>query len=184
MSDEERRVVPFVRAEVVAVREHEEDIKERCRLIWSTVAGRNAERTVRWLERHVDQDARDVTIPSARTVRHWARTEDWERRWLDDFAQMHGAMAFKLQMDWYAAQVGAVQDVLDVQAGLYDDDPMVGALHLKAAELPGRMAERNVVPFMPAAPAQESTDWDSLSLEEREAVMRETLQKRKKVQGG
>lgn len=180
MSSDDSRVVPFVRAEVVA-REYDEDVKERCRLIWSTVAGRNAERTLRWYIKNTEEG---TPAPTARTIRHWAQTEDWERRWLQDFQQFEGALAFKLAMDWYAAQLAGVQGVLDVQAGLFDDNPMAGALRLKAAELPARMAERKVVPLIPAAPAQESTDWDNLSLDEREAIMRDTLQKRKKAQGG
>jgi hypothetical protein len=66
-------------------------------------------------------------------------------------------------------------------AGEFDNLPMSGAARIKSAEITLRVLERcGMLALLPQPPVQEKTiDWDALTLEEREAFMREKLRERK-----
>jgi hypothetical protein len=75
----------------------------------------------------------------------------------------------------------AQKTLLDEMMGEFDDLTVSEAGRLNAAEITLRVSERaGLLAVLPQAPAQERTiDWDALTLEEKEAFMRDQLRTRK-----
>jgi hypothetical protein len=71
--------------------------------------------------------------------------------------------------------------LLDERMGEFDDLTVSKAGRLNAAEITLRVSERaGLLAVLPQAPAQARTiDWDALTLEEKEAFMRDQLRARK-----
>jgi hypothetical protein len=100
--------------------------------------------------RYQDEAEPDAPIPSARTIRtHFA-----------------------------AIQAG-LEILLLAGAGAFDDNPAAGMVRLKAVDIALRAVERGVFPLIPSPPQEARRDWSTLTLEEREAFMRDELQSRK-----
>ena len=155
------------------------EIMERAFELWSTIAGRSGARTVRLLR---DEYGEGIALPTPSTVNRWALDGAWGSRADADLQQSHGRAVYELQVGWLAGLRLAQGVLLDAMTGGLDDLPMSGAGRLKAAEITLRVLERcGMLALLPQAPAKEPTiDWDSLSLEEKEAYMRERLQARKR----
>lgn len=164
------RVVPD------AVIRYDDDVRETCYAIWSTVAYMSPARTARWFAR----ECQDVAhMPNADTIAYWARRDRWLERSQEDERRFHGQRLLRLQQKWFAAVEGSADVMLDAQAGAYDDNPAAGLVRMKAGELAIRAVERRVLPLMPPKPQAAPQELAELPLEEAESALRDQLQSRK-----
>jgi hypothetical protein len=171
-------VVPFVRGTPGV--ECPPEVKARAFVLWGTFAGGDAAATERLLQAEAENGE---VVPTARTIRRWAHDDNWAAQaaaaW-QNVATRDKAL-YDLQMAMINnAALGEVQK-RDVQTGAYDDQPMVGALRLKAAELSGRTVERVIAALrMPVPPDVAGEDDDEgLTRAEREARAGERMAQRK-----
>lgn len=180
--DDGRHLAPVrvIHGEVVGGRGYDDAVRERCYALWSTLAAMNARATARWYASEVEPGD---PAPTAETIRQWAIAGDWMARRADDYRRNHGQRLFDLQLRYFAIMEAHVEVMAQAQAGAWDDNPAAGIVRLKPGELAGRIIERGIVPLMPAVPQVESRDWERLSLEERESLMRGELQQRKGKSG-
>jgi hypothetical protein len=175
--DIERALVPVPQHAPERFEPWPDETRERCYELWSTLGGRDSART----ERLLTTELGGVPVPTASSIRRWVLDEAWAARADADLKRSHGRTLYELQVGWLAGLRLAQKTLLDGMAGEFDDLPMSGAARIKSAEITLRVLERcGMLALLPQAPAQEKTiNWDSLSLEEREAFMRQTLQARK-----
>jgi hypothetical protein len=153
------------------------EVMRRAYEVWSTIAGRSGARVVRVLAREYGEE---VALPTPSTVNRWASEEAWASRATADLHQSQGKSLYELQVAWLAAVQGAVDVILDAETGAYDGDPAAGAIRLKAAELAMRPVERGVISLVPSAPPpSELEDVSALSVEEREARIRNRVKETK-----
>jgi hypothetical protein len=174
----ELALVPVVQHAPAQFEAWPDDVRERCRELWSSVGNRNASR-VEWL--YAREVTEGVSVPAAATIRTWARADDWES-WANGELQRTLGKTFKqLQRTWLQALLLSQEVQLDILAGMYDDNPTAAAVKAKVAESVQRIiAQAGLLPSLPAAPADVAVDFDALSLEEQEAMMREALQTSKR----
>jgi hypothetical protein len=156
------------------------DIKRRAQELWATVAGRDSGAVVRLLAAEAEPDE---PLPSARTVRHWAQTENWSA-WSDGFwRETAGRTAYELQLQMLANFMLAQQVKREAMTGGYAGREAEGVLALKAAELSERLAQSGVLALHVPEPPQPAVDAARLPKDEQAALARETLVQRKKSHG-
>jgi hypothetical protein len=154
-----------------------EDIKERCRQLWSTIAFGSGARTVRLLGRELGEGA---ALPTPSTINRWAIEDAWKARAAASLEESGGRTLYELQMGWLAALQLAQQTVIDGMTGEFDDLPFGGAGRLKAAEITIRTIERSgLLAILPAAPKSRDVNWENLDTKQKEALAREIMQERK-----
>jgi hypothetical protein len=169
-------VSPPPARQLVPVVSFPDDVIEASFMFWSSVAGRNAEATRRRLEADSPTGA---AVPSARTIRGWAIARGWAERADAELRSRHSQRLYALQSQMFAAVEAGIETLLLAQAGAFDDDPMAGALRIKACDVALRAVERGVFPLMPPPPQVAERAWETMSREEREAYMRDSLHARK-----
>ena len=176
MSDDESSIVTFVPAPRSLA--YADDVQERCYAIWSTSAAMNAEATV---ARYAAEVGADVPVPHPTTVNRWVRDQDWHSRRNEDFERNHGERLYEMQMRKLMQFEASDDELSKVLAGLFDDNPMAGALRIKVRELIGREVERlqAFAQIVPQVPAKVAKDFSALSLDEREAAMKAAVQAKK-----
>jgi hypothetical protein len=176
--DAELALVPVPKHAPARFESYPLELMERAFELWSTIAGRSGARVVRLLSGEYEAG---TALPTASTVNRWALDGSWTAKADADLARSHGRTLYELQLGWLAGLRLAQQTLLNAMVGELDHLPMSGAARIKAAEIVLRTIERGgLLAILPQAEAQESTiDWNSLSLEEREAYMRDQLQRRK-----
>jgi hypothetical protein len=162
-----------------------DDVKERCKALWSSIGNRDAGRTAWLYAAEVAAELGEgVAVPAASTIRAWARQESWAA-WADrDLAASHGKTLKELRAGWLAALVLAQSTLIDAMCGRLDDLPYGGAGRLKSAEVTLKTIAQSGLLAIAPEPETERTDWDSLTMEEKEAVMRDRLQARKRERAG
>ena len=171
-------VVPFIRGTPGVACPPE--VKARAFVLWGSLAGGDAAATERLLQAEADEG--DV-VPTARSIRRWAVEDRWAAQaaaaW-QDVATREKAL-YDLQMAMIANKMLAEVNKRDVGTGAYDDNPMVGALRLKSAELSDRGVERVMALLrMPTPPDEATADDENLSRAEREAKIVERMAQRKR----
>ncbi len=176
--EEKPTVMRLVPAGLAAM--HDPAVVERCYALWSTGAAMNAEATVRRYQAESDPE---TPIPTSETIRHWARKHGWPARRDADFRANHGERLYEMQMRQLANFEASGEELAKINAGVYDENPLAGALRLKVREVLSREIERKTMPLVPSVPAQAAQDWRARPLEEQEAIMRGTMQERKKGHG-
>ena len=145
-----------------------EDVKDRCRELWSSLGNRNASR-VEWL--YAREVPEDVAIPAAATIRRWAHDDDWEGWANGEVQRTRGKTLHQLQITWLRALQLSQEVQIDAMLGRFADNPADGAVRIKAAEAVQRVvAQAGLLAPLPAAPEPESVDESTLSLGEREAL--------------
>ena len=151
-----------------------DDVKERCKELWSTLGNRSAGRVEYLYGREVPQG---TAIPAASTIRMWAREDAWEEWANADLATSQGKTLHQLQVGWLRA-LQLSQDVqLDILAGMYDDNPAAAAVKAKVAESVQRViAHAGLLAVLPAEPEPSGEQKRQLSLQERSRRMRETIE--------
>ncbi|MBA2708263.1 MAG: hypothetical protein H0U59_10730 [Gemmatimonadaceae bacterium] len=159
---------------------HDADVVERCYVLWSTAAAMNAESTVR---RYQNEQSPETPIPTSETIRQWSRKHGWHARRDADFRANHGERLYEMQMRQLANFEASGEELAKINAGLYDDNPLAGALRLKVREVLSREIERKTMPLVPSLPAATAQDWRERPLEEGEAMMRDALHAGKKAHG-
>ena len=155
-----------------------DDVKERCKELWSSIGNRNASR-VEWL--YGREVAEGVAIPAAATIRTWAREECWGA-WADaDLAESHGRTLRELRTGWLAALRLSQETLIDAMCGRLDDLPHAGAGRIKSAEVTLRViAQSGLLAVAPEPETQEQPQvWESMTTEEKEAFMRGKYRARK-----
>ena len=171
-------LVPVAPSKPALFESYPPEIMERAFEVWSTIAGRHGARTLRLLTAEYGQE---TALPTASTVNRWALDGTWAARADADLVRSNGRTVFELQTGWLAGLRLAQQVLLDGMSGAFDNLPMSGAARLKAAEITLRVIERaGLLAVLPKAEPQEKTiDWESMTLEEQEAFMRDKYQARK-----
>lgn len=100
-------------------------IKARAQELYAVVG--DAGRVARILAWEAQRDAGDgealPAVPSARTIRHWAHVEEWERRSWAAYAAEHEARLLRLGILARGVAESALLDIIDCQHGLHDGDP-------------------------------------------------------------
>lgn len=156
------------------------EMRTRAFVLWSTLAGQDAAATERLLRAEASEGDE---VPTARSIRNWAKADDWAARavasWQD--VSTRNKALYDLQMAMVANKMLAEANKRDVGSGAYDDNPVVGALRLRSAELSDRAVERVMAMLRMPAPPDEGTDEDeqTMSRQEREARIVERMAQRK-----
>ncbi len=176
--DAELALVPTRAAAPARFEPYPPEIAERAFALWSTIAGRSGARVLRLLSGEYGEG---IALPTASTINRWAIDGAWTAKADAALERSHGRTLYELQVGWLAGSRLAQQTLLNAMVGEFDDLPMSGAARIKAAEIVLRTIERGgLLAVLPQPEAQQSSiDWNSLSLEEREAFMRQKLQARK-----
>ncbi len=158
-----------------------EDVKERCRDLWSSVGNRNASR-VEWLYGREVPD--HTAIPAAATIRRWAYEGGWGE-WADgELRRTRGKTLRQLQNGWLHSLLLSQETLIDAMLGRFADSPGDGAVRVKAAEALQRAAgQAGLLGLLGQEPEPETIDLGGLSLEEGEAAMREALQAARRQKG-
>jgi hypothetical protein len=147
-----------------------DDVKERCRELWSSVGNRNAGR-VTWL--YAREVPEGTAIPASVTIRQWARDDDWEAWANGELARTKGKTLHQLQVGWLRALQLSQEVQIDAMLGAFDGNPGAGAVRIKAAESVQRIvAQAGLLALLPAEP-EEPGEERLLSLSERARRMRE-----------
>lgn len=157
------------------------DVQELAFGLWLLYAGRDAAQT----ERLLAQELPGEPIPTAQTIRNWARAQDWPAR-ADDHWRTHGARTVYELQEQASANFRLSQRIKGMaMSGGFAGREQEGALALKAAELSDRLLERSVVPIVPVPPADSGIDLSGMSTEEKEAYARKIrLERKGKNDGG
>src|SRR3712207_4508205 len=87
-----------------------DDVKQRCKELWSSIGNRNAGRVEYLYSREVPEN---VAIPAAVTIRQWAREECWGASADADLAESHGRTLRELRTGWLAALRLSQETLLD-----------------------------------------------------------------------
>jgi hypothetical protein len=109
-------------------------------------------------------------VPTARTIRNWARAENWAGQ-SDDIWRSNGKRTiYELRRAMLGNAILGQQIHRDVMTGAYDEkEPWEVAARLKAADQSNRMLERGVIALQAFDPPQEEQNREDMSLQEREA---------------
>lgn len=174
MSAQESRIARLVVDAGVSV--YEPDVQDRLYELWATRAAMNCAAAVRWYEREVEDG---TPVPTTRTVERWARDGHWRERFDADLERNHGDLLYEMQLRDVLNYKQAGEEMAKVLAGVYDDNPMAGALRIKVREQNSREIERKVRAVMPQVDKSVARDFQALTLEEQEAAMRAAIQKDK-----
>ena len=150
-----------------------EDVKERCKELWSTLGNRNAFRTEWLYGREVSEG---TAIPAASTIRMWARADAWDEWANADLTTSQGKTLHQLQVGWLRALQLSQEVQLDILAGMYDDNPAAAAVKAKVAESVQRViSHAGLLAVLPSAPDPSDEEKRKLTLNERARRMRETI---------
>ena len=176
--DSELSVLPLPQHPPARFESYPVEIMERAFELWSTIAGRSGARVARLLSSEFGEE---TALPTPSTINRWALDDAWTAKADAHLERSQGRTLFDLQVGWLAGLRLAQKTLLDGMVGEFDDLPMGGANRLKAAETVLRVIERaGLLAVLPQAEAQEKTNgWESMTLEEQEAFMRDQLQARK-----
>lgn len=156
-----------------------EDVKDRCRDLWSTLGNRNAGRT-EWLL--AKETPEHVALPSASTIRRWAHDEDWATWATGEIQRTAGLTLAQLRHTWLQLLQLSQETQLDAMLGKYDDNPGAGAVRVKAAESVQRVvAQAGLLAPIPPEPARTAADTKELSRDEGEALAKRALVRRGKA---
>jgi hypothetical protein len=178
LSDSHERVdtqiVPIQRG--IPGREFADDVKDMAFALWSTFCNGDAAATERMLRRELGEGE---PVPTAQTIRNWARGEDWRSAQAAGWRSMAKRSAYELRRVMIANVMLAQKIKRDVMTGAYTDDVANGALVLKGAELADRLLERAVIALsIPDEPDEPPDDAD-LTREAREAQALSAMAQRK-----
>lgn len=116
--------------------------KARAFELWSTTCNQNCAQVERMLRMEARERAVEVDgvlmvdpVPATSTIQRWAKAEDWRGQAYKLLAEVLG----ETKTDWAVrlrqAVNQAIDDIVAIQLGAYDHNPMAGALHLKSSEL-------------------------------------------------
>lgn len=113
----------------------------------------------------------DEPIPTARTIRRWAKAEGWAGQ-SDAIWRSNGKRTiYELRRAMVGNAILGQQIHRDVMTGAYDaKDPWVVAARLKAAEQSNRLLERGVIALAAFDPPSDDQDTRELPIQEREAL--------------
>lgn len=158
----------------------DEETWERVFWCWSTAGGMRPALALRFYRREFGEDA---PAPSVDALRMHAKRHGWAARRDEQWRRTGGLRLHEMQHTAFTVVEQSFRDILAVQAGAFDDDEqplMTGALHMKAADLALRAAERvpSLMPMMPKI-EHEEIDLTGLTDEQAEAAIREQYQRRK-----
>jgi hypothetical protein len=151
----------------------DQDIHDRARDLWGTIAARNSVRTAALLQREAGEEER---VPSPATIRRWAAEESWGPTVDAALAHSRGKDLAQLQRTWLTLIRLSQDTLLDSMLGLLDAAPFAGASRIKSAEAVLRLAERSGYRMQgPDAVSVPPEDGKPLSLAERSRRMREAI---------
>lgn len=150
-----------------------DDIKERCRELWATIANRDATRTEYLLSQELPES---TAIPSSVTIREWARENAWAA-WADaDLDASAGRTLRQLRAGWLRALELAQATLIDSMIGRLDDLPYAGSGRVKAAEVTLRtIGQSGLLAILPPPQLPETDDEEAVSPQEQARKMRERL---------
>jgi hypothetical protein len=156
---------------------------ERTFELWQTRGCLNAELTARLLAQEADQgDA----VPTGQTIRNWAKLYGWEQRAKLEMRETARLTGYQLRVELLGMMRQSQWVKQALMSGFYADNPQVGAMAAKGAELTDRFLERipkSVWEALLAPPPDDDDDTSALSRDEQEARSRATLIQRKQDYG-
>lgn len=149
-----------------------EDVREELYQCYKVT--RNGARARRWYLRNAGDDAQ---APALRTIQEWARFYDWPARAEAEYRFEYGALVYDSDRQSLANYAVALQVEADVLTGAFDDNPMVGAVRLKASEIAQRRHERQTKVQAPKPP-EAVTDVTAVPRDEGEAQAKSAMVRR------
>ena len=153
-----------------------DDVKERCRELWSSIGNRNAGRVEWFYGREVPEG---IAIPAAITIRQWAREEHWGA-WADaDLAESHGRTLRELRTGWLAALRLSQETLIDSMTGRLDALPHGGAGRIKSAEVTLRIIAQSGLLAVAPEPDLTNEALEAMTPEEQQRHLRDEIQRDK-----
>lgn len=171
-AEEQRAIIP-IRGEVVPQSPGDswpEDIREELYQCFKVT--RSAPRARRWYMRSVGEDA---PVPAERTIYDWMRFYDWPARAEAEYRLEHGTVLYETERQSLANYIVALHIEADALTGAFDENPMAGAIRLKASEHAQKRHERRIQTQAPKPPEELSADTAGMSRDERESKARRSL---------
>lgn len=178
-SERKRDTVSLAPVRVVpgeAVSPYEADVVERVYALWAGKGALTAAAAVRYYEQEV---APGTPVPTPQSVNAWVRKYGWMERFRAELERDNGQTLYEMQARDVLNYKQAGEEMAKVVAGVYDENPMAGALRIKAREQLSREIERKVKAVLPQVDKSVARAFNELSLEEQEAAMRDAIQKDK-----
>jgi hypothetical protein len=112
----------------------------------------------------------DEPIPTARTIRNWARAENWSGQSDEVWRGSGDRLTYAMRRGMLGNVMLAIQRNRDMLTGGLDDlEPWQAAMRAKGVELGMRLVERGVIALAAAKPPADATNDEGLSLHEQEA---------------